>query len=321
MNSTIVQSLIRYKLFHDSKDLQDFVSIEHMLKDFTWGEECGRILLKHRIGSKLLGTTTEDSDDDYMNLHKSMIVSPDFGLGSFDYVGVSRNDLNEDQSCFSMIGHILNLVDRKKNVHPSTLGKIFSHLYAVKHDLIDEIYDRDSYDLYHDFLLSPGYANGFWLKSRELFSVLKFAIPDRECDWIDHFDNSPLHSIKKAKWGELGKFREPEVDDELGYDLYYSKRFLQDMIVVTAVLNQEGKKIDQEKKDFIIRLKNKSVEFDEYKEIKEELWHDFHGALSSVRHQYFLGEGHDIEQSISRKTFGNRGLINLFINLSELQRY
>lgn len=319
MNKHVVKSFIRHKLFKDCSDLSliDLVSLDEVVENYHFGEECGEPICQHLIGSTLLENNI-DSDLDFMTLHKSIIVSPDFQLADFSYVGYNEQKSDKDYSSFSFLNHIMNLCDRERIPHFSTLGKIFSHLYAIKYDLITDIYDKEVFDLYKNFLLSPGLATSFWFKSKNVYRDCHFSLPDRDVNWVGGFDGSPLHSIKKKTWENLSMFRDAHIDDTVGYDRYNAKKLYQNIIVGTCVLNSV--RISYDQKNFLNKLKQGSLEYSEYQKTRKDIWNNFEGAVCSIRHQHFLGHGYDIQTSIDSNTFGNRGIMNMFLKTTQLHR-
>lgn len=319
MNKKIVKAFIRHKLFKDAGDLSlmDLVSLDEIVENYHFGEECGEPICQHLIGSTLLENNI-DSDFDYMTLNKSIIVSPDFELGDFGYVGYNEQNSDKDYSSFSFVNHIMNLCDRKCIPHTSTLSKIFSHFYAMKYDSITDIYDREIFDLYKNFLLSPGLATSFWLKSKNKFRDCHFSLPDRDVNWANRFDGSPLHCIKKKTWESLSMFVDTKVDDIIGYDRYYAKKIYQSIIVATCVL--QGVKVSDDQKLFLNKVKHGELEYEDYQKTRKDVWNDFEKVVNSVRHQHFLGHGYDIRASVDSNTFGNRGIMNILLKTTQLYR-
>jgi hypothetical protein len=183
-------------------------------------------------------------------------------------------------------------------------------LYAIKYDLITDIHDTEAFEFYVDWLKSPGKACVFWQNIKDLSWRHLDSIPDNDCNWSQEFDDSVKHMEYKKTWENLGILRHPIVDKNLGYDISQARRAFQDLFIIQSILLPNST-ITDDQRNFLNRVKNGEVSFDEYKRAKKYIWKQTRQALESLHHVYFLGYGYSLEESHHKKVFGTRGTMNL----------
>ena len=281
--------------------------------------ELGSIVFQHLIGSNLIGAAGATSDTDWFSGHKTVIFNSSERLGNFSQVHHADFQASlVETSSFDLSQLVHNLTHPKDVNYQIIFSKILSHLYAVKYQLVVVIKDKAVYDLYLDWLKSPGWAINFWGVIRSVYWTYLDNIPDQECNWSQKFDGSNHHANRKAAWDTLHQATYPTVNTALGYDAVYARRAFQDLFVIKSILLPNSP-ITEEQKQFLHRLRAEQVSFDEYRTAKKLLWKQTRLALESIHQLYFLGEGDSLEQSMAKKLFGVRGLCNFMDHLLEIK--
>jgi hypothetical protein len=274
----------------------------------TVRNECGDVFFKHLIGSRLIGNASLNSDIDWFMAHGVSLSMSMFDLGYSSLSIIPHTNYIDDSISFDMstiIGALIN----PKNIHIMYLSKIISHLYAVKYELVSDIRNREIFDLYVDWLKTPGFAHTFWLTVKDIYWKYLDNIPDNECNWSQDFDGSTKHIDSRMVWNNL-QVPYPTVNSNVGYDNLFAKRLFQDIFIIKSILLADTP-ISNMQKIFLNRVRNAEVNFDEYKSAKKVLWKQTRITLENFNHFYFLGSGYSIEESMQKKTLGVKGLYNL----------
>ena len=273
--------------------------------------ECGDLLFKHLVGSTLIDNASPTSDVDWFNVHKSILIwDPLFITRNNSYSFVCYADFVNDSISIDITELIKTFTQATEIQSISYYSKILSHLYAIKYELISDIRDAEAFEFYLDWLKSPGIANIFWINIQTMFWKYLEAIPDNECNWSQDFDDSVKHAECKTSWGKLQVLSWPVVNKNLGYDNIHARRAFQDLFILKSILLSNSS-ITDDQRNFLNRVKNGEVPFDEYKKAKKIIWQDARLALESCHNLYFLGHGYSLEYSLQKKVFGIKGILNL----------
>lgn len=293
-------------------------------------KECGDLIFDHYIGSELLNNRAESSDYDLLKVHKTKFSINDcfienhilnmskqsfFNVPFFENKIVKEQTVTEDTVSIDILALLLYLIDIEKS-NVVLLSKIASHLYAVKYNLVTNIKDHNIYSFYVEWLKSPGIAHLFWQKYRQILWTSLSSLPDKNLNWSQKYNNSIEHETAKNNWEILEFPRYPTVDSELGYDPLETKRIIQTLMICTAILTNES--LSQENKNLLTDLKNHQINFNDYLVFKKTTWKQFRIASESLNSLYFLGDGHSIEESKIKGTYGLQGLKNLFNLVSNI---
>jgi hypothetical protein len=276
--------------------------------------DCDDVCFQHPIGSELINIRSEDSDFDVLQVCKSKIFT---NSKKFSYVphDIDFSSIYHYQSSdfkihdfMTVTGNsiILSLLNRRK---PSAidLGKILSHLYAIKYNLIEKIDDKETFDLYTNWLKVPGLANLFWDFVKSTLWNMLATSPTKELNWSQNFDNSEKHNETKKRYYELGINRYPTVDSMLGYDIIQYKKSLQIIFIAKSLLSFDSVVSDEEL-FFLNRIKNRQVSYEEYQVSLKKIWKDFRIASESIHQCYFLGKGYTLDESKEQGLFGTAGI-------------
>jgi hypothetical protein len=281
--------------------------------------ECGDLWFKHLVGSALINNRSSSSDVDWFNVHKISLCNmnssdPLFNVYDNRYSMVAYadfvSDTVNDNVAIDLKELVSILTQIKKEQPRSTYSRILSHLYAIKYELITDIKDREAFEFYIDWLKSPGVAHIFWINLKNMYYKYLNSIADNDCNWSQDFDGSDKHIEYKKAWETLQEIQYPTVNKNLGYDSINAKRAFQDLLIIKSILLPNSM-VNDEERNFLNRIKDGKVSFDEYKSAKKHLWKQTRLALESLHHIYFLGHGYSLEESVSKKVFGYRGLLNL----------
>ena len=273
--------------------------------------ECGDLCFKHLIGSALINNTSSNSDVDWFCVHKTILIwDPLFTNHDNRYSNVVHTDFVNDNISIDMKNLVSTFTQMKEVQSISYFSKILSHLYAIKYELITDIRDTEAFEFYVDWLKSPGNAFGFWQNIQGLIWKYLDTIPNNDCNWSQGFNDSVKHIECKKTWENLHAGSFPTVNRNLGYDNNHARRSFQDLFIVKSILLPNSM-ITDDQRNFLNRVKNGEVPFDEYKIAKSIIWKDTRLALESLHHRYFLGYGYSLEESQHKEVFGTRGTINL----------
>lgn len=276
-------------------------------------KECGTEIFSHYYGSRLIDNARDNSDYDILTIHKTEVSLGLFDCSNITYFENIENKETKDIHSLSFIDLLSVLMEDIENSppHSSILIKVVNHLYAMKYDLLLDIYDEDIFNFYKNWLKSPGNARHFWLnKIRNHFWSALSTLPTKDFNWSQKFNGSDEHIKAKAVWEELRWVRYPIVDKQLGYDPIAAKAILQTLLIAKCVLSKNTQ-ISTDEKIFLQQLKNNQISFKEYSFFKEKIWKEFRLATESLHFEYFLGEGFTITDARAKKVFASKGLNNL----------
>jgi len=272
--------------------------------------ECGDLCFKHLVGSALFNNTSKNSDVDWLCVHKSTFIWNPLYIHHYDHSIVSYTDFVNENLSIDMKNLVCAFTQVKEKQQIPHLSMILSHLYAIKYELITDIRDTEAFEFYLDWLQSPGNAGMFWNNIKNLSWRYLDTIPDNDRNWSQEFDDSEKHMECKKTWENLGLTRLPIVNKNLGYDNNQARRAFQDLFIIQSILLPNSM-ITDDQRNFLNRVRNGEVPFDEYKLAKKHIWKQTRLALESWHHIYFLGYGYSLEESQHKKVFGTRGIINL----------
>jgi len=282
--------------------------------------ECGDLCFKHLIGSKLINNASKISDVDWLCVHRSALIWDPLSINHNDYSIVPYTDFVNDSVSIDMTSLISTLTQVKEVQSISHFSKILSHLYAIKYVLITDIRDTEEFEFYLDWLKSPGNASIFWQNIKGLSWRYLDTIPNNDCNWSQEFDDSVKHMECKKTWENLQIATFPTVDKNLGYDSIHARRAFQDLFIIQSILLPNST-ITDDQRNFLNRVKNGEVPFDEYKLAKKYIWKQTRRALESLHHLYFLGYGYSLEESHHKKVFGTRGTMNLINRYTDFPQH
>lgn len=288
-------------------------------------EECGDLLFEHNVGSILIGTQTDTSDVDAFQVYITRYCPRLYGLHipkGIDFTKICYAEINTDNKLLDIYGVTMYTLIRTllfdEIDHPVHLSKTISHLYAVKNEQITTVYQEEAFCFYVNWLKSPGFSSQFWSRVKNVFFNHLSCIPDQECNWSQKFDGSSEHTQKKETWEQLKILQYPVVNKEVGYDVFQARKVLQTLLVAKSILLQQKGILDNEK-DFLLRLKDHQVTFDEYKKVKGVIWREFRKAVEDNSLSFLGGSSHSIETSKKLGTYGIDGIEKLSKMTSEFR--
>lgn len=289
--------------------------------------ECGDLVLDHDIGSRLIGTASADSDFDKFHIYKTKIVIfPGFNpLNEID-----TNFENTHEKLNSNIYDVTSMYDvtsisfielieylcLSKDLNGVLLAKILQHLYAIKNNHSSlNIHNNETYEMYVNWLRSPGAAENFWLTCRNKLNQLLVSLPDKEYNWSQQFNSSEEHIQARDTWSSL-KNQWPKVDKKTGYDPTESRIIFSNLLLGESILS-DNKTISTSDLNFLIKLRNCKINFSQYKSFKKDIWERFFDATGTMNARYFLGDGYSINESKNKNVYGFSGLNNLIEKMTE----
>jgi hypothetical protein len=300
--------------------------------------ECNELIFEHHVGSVLINTNTTYSDIDLFRVYKNDlflidlcdwdkslvrdIASNYFSDSSLHYadynkIGGNISTHKTDITSISIL-NLLNELTTKTDGNPALLSKLISHLYAVKYNLILEIKNQELYNYYIDWLQSPGIAGLFWYRAKKMLWATLSSLPDRNKNWSQEFDGSPEHIQMRKEWMSYDQVY-PTVDKILGYDSVNFRRIAQTILVATCVLT-DNKTITDQEKIYLKKLREKSLTFEEYKQLKIYIWKEFRKAVEDMYQTYYLGRGYSIEEAKQKNIYGITAFFNFLSKVSNTQR-
>jgi hypothetical protein len=290
--------------------------------------ECNDLIFEHYVGSVLIDNSSTDSDIDLFRIYKNEFVIIDSGIWhetavmdiALRYCNTNALHYMKSEEKLDVTNiSILKLLDLlscqdTKDVDISMLSRAVSHLYAIKYNLILEIKDQELYNLYIDWLKSPAISGIFWDRIKQVFWGSLDSLPDKEKNWSQKFDGSQEHSQLREQWLMYNK-KYPVVDEKVGYDTVNCKRIIQDILIATCILTP-NKIITNEEKQYLNRIREGSLPFKEYKQVKSHVWKQFRTAVESMTQAYYLGEGYSIEEARQKNMFGVESFFNFLAKIS-----
>lgn len=287
--------------------------------------ECGTLMFQHRVGSKILGTDTDTSDIDMLNVYTqrsqlSCLTPTSISLHNICYEERLDNGGNGD--CYAITGiDLVNTFINEFNHSPTHLSKILSHLLVMKlnqdKDAEIDIRQTEAFNFYSDWIKSPGISMCFWDKVANVLFTHLSMIPDKTCNWAQKYDGSDEHDKRKRLWESIQPLQYPIVSSNVGYDTLQASRVIQTLIVAKAVLSDSQCEITQQERDLVLGIKQHQVEFDEYKKLSTQVWKKFRIEYEQNKKFLIGGYLHSIEESKQYSTFGLDGIERLIKLFSE----
>ena len=293
--------------------------------------ECNDLIFEHYVGSVLIDNTSAESDIDLFRIYKNefFIVEPGIWLDTTVMHIASRYCNGEAlkyrkpaENSDIINTSILNLLDvltcqTVEVTNISMLSQVLSHLYAIKYNLILEIKDQELYHLYVDWLKNPAISGIFWNRIKQVFWGILNSLPDKDNNWSQKFNGSAEHIQLRDQWLLYNK-KYPIVNEKIGYDALNFKRIIQDIVIATCVLTPNSI-VTTEQKQYLNRIRDGVLPFEEYKLVKSHVWKQFRVAVESMAQGYYLGEGYSIEEAKQKNMFGVESFFNFLAKTSNTQ--
>jgi hypothetical protein len=251
-----------------------------------------------------------------MDIASNYFSDPSLHYADYNKIGGNISTYKTDITSISIL-NLLNELTTKKQGNPALLSKLLSHLYAIKYNLILEIKNQELYNHYLDWLQSPGIAGIFWNRAKKMLWSLLNSLPDRDKNWSQDFNGSPEHIQMKNEWLSCEQ-PFPTVDKTLGYDTVSFRRVAQSILVAISVLTD--KTISYQEKIYLKKIKEGSLTFEEYKQLKTYIWKEFRKAVEDMHQSYYLGRGYSIEEATQKNIYGVTAFFNFLSKVSNTQR-
>ena len=277
---------------------------------FNFHLEHEKLVFSAVVGSRLVGSNEENSDLDTIDLYTHSIkANPFFEFPVGEEISVVKyNDVMEESSCALLI-NFASMLLQPQELKANTFSQLIKHLAAVKFDQV-KVYEKNKFQLYKNFLKTPGYGYKFWNQAIISYNNFWNAMPTENCNWSQKFDKSNNEHIhKKAEWQKYNEGYFPRVDSKLGYDLKYVSWMLTDIILMKHIL-WDDHIIDDDEKRILKKIKNKELSLNDVIIQKNLLWKNARNSVESPMSSYLLGNGFDIETAKNKDLFGIKGLLN-----------
>lgn len=278
---------------------------------FNFHLEHENLIFSATVGSRLVGTNNKNSDTDKIDLYSHSIhANPFFEWPVGDEISVVKNNDTMEESSSALLINFASMMLHPQSLKANSFSQLIKHLAAVKFNKI-KVYDQTKFDLYKDFLHTPGYGYVFWNQALISYNNFWNSMPTEHCNWSQKFNESDQeHVSKKEQWYKCNEGYFPRVDSKLGYDIKYVSWMITDIILIKHILWDEHI-IDTEEKEILIDLKNKKLNLYSVQNIKNELWKKARNSIESPMSSYLLGNGFDIDTAKNKNLFGIKGLLNL----------
>ena len=272
--------------------------------------QLGPQLMRHPYGSRVLGTTTEDSDYDIFVLHQTEIVSVTSKdskvslLPNMSHFNIIRStEPYEDGIGYDTNHRTTNFIVRQVLDGPSTITStctIMHHFSSIIFDQVsmNDVYSFEKYEAYLAFLHSSA-TTVLW------YNLVPFLV-----DILRHIPTNENISKSTDFWKEHNREVIPHFDGR-DYECKRVSYVLTAAYLAKNILRKHHVPLTEKEKNILIALKKNILPITKLNDIVNNMTHELPATLYKYPPESALITASSVEHEIKNDMFGIKSVANL----------